>query len=185
MASEVEICNLALEKLGAGAITSLDDDTVEARACNRRYDTARDALLRRYAWNFAIKRTDLAASTTAPSWEFEAAYPIPADCLRVLEVQDDDAWKREAGNILSDVGDPIYIRYIARITDPAQFDALFVEALASKLAYEMAEHLTQSATKKKLAAADLEYALKEAAGTDALESTSDSFPEGGWLEARL
>jgi len=184
MASKVEICNRALEKLGAGSITSLADDTVEARACALLFDTARDAVLRRYAWNFAVKRTNLAALAAAPSWGFDAAYPLPADCLRVLEVQDDDAWAVEEGNILSDVGDPIYIRYIAQITDTAQFDPLFVEALASKLAYEMAEHLTQSSTKKDQAAKDFAATLLEAARTDGLESTPSTLPEGSWLDSR-
>lgn len=184
MASEVEICNRALGKLGAGRITSLDDATVEARACKDRFDTARDALLRRYAWNFSVTRTDLAASATAPSFGFDAAYPVPADCLRVLEVQDGAAWKVEGGNILSDLSAPLYVRYIRQVTDAGSFDPMFVEALAAKLAYEMAEHLTESPTKKAQAAKDFQFAMLEAAAADALESTPDDLPEGSWLEAR-
>ena len=56
MASEVDICNRALSKLGAARITSLTEDSVNARACNAMYESVRDAELRAHPWNFAMKR---------------------------------------------------------------------------------------------------------------------------------
>ena len=62
----VSISNRALTFLGAQPITSLEDDTKEARACNRMFEQSRNQVLRGHAWNFAIKRASLAANTTAP-----------------------------------------------------------------------------------------------------------------------
>ena len=45
MTSVVGICNLALTKLGAARITSLTDDTKQARALNAIYEATRDAEL--------------------------------------------------------------------------------------------------------------------------------------------
>ena len=46
MASVVQICNSALNQLGAASITSLTDNSKNARLCNERYATVRDAVFR-------------------------------------------------------------------------------------------------------------------------------------------
>ena len=63
MASEVDIANRALQKLGAESIVSLTQDSENARACNLCYEPIRDAELRAHPWNFAIKRASLAADS--------------------------------------------------------------------------------------------------------------------------
>src|SRR5262245_52285113 len=84
MASVVNICNLALQKLGAGRIASLDENSREARSCANNYETTRDAELRRHFWNFARKRARLAADVTAPEFGFDSQFPLPADFLRLI-----------------------------------------------------------------------------------------------------
>ena len=59
MPSVVEICNEAMDLLGAATITSLDENSKEARLCNRRFSTVRDAVLRSHPWNCLIKRITL------------------------------------------------------------------------------------------------------------------------------
>ena len=55
-----EICNVALSKIGASAITSLTANLCkEDRLCNRFYAKFRDELLMKYPWNFAKKATPL------------------------------------------------------------------------------------------------------------------------------
>lgn len=63
--SDVEICNSALQKLGAEDITSLSDNTRRAQLCNRQYNKIRKKLLRSHPWNFAIKRQFLSEVTDA------------------------------------------------------------------------------------------------------------------------
>jgi hypothetical protein len=62
--SVVEICNRALQKLGAARITSLTQDTPNARSCNVAYNVLRKAELRSHPWSFAIKRAELAADAS-------------------------------------------------------------------------------------------------------------------------
>ncbi|HAA91643.1 MAG TPA: hypothetical protein DCS82_01035 [Rhodospirillaceae bacterium] len=93
MASEVEICNAALSKIGISGnnrITSLSQNTKNAKACDERYATLRDLLLEQHTWNFATKRLQLAASSTAPSYEFEYSFPLPPDWIRTIEVHDNE-----------------------------------------------------------------------------------------------
>jgi hypothetical protein len=58
--SDVQVCNLALSRIGASTITSLTaDSTKEDRLCNQFYSQFRDELLKSFVWNFALKTTPL------------------------------------------------------------------------------------------------------------------------------
>ena len=54
MPSVVDICNEAMDLLGAATITALTENSKEARLCNRRFPTVRDQVLRAHPWNTAI-----------------------------------------------------------------------------------------------------------------------------------
>ncbi len=86
MSSVVDICNSALNMLGANNIISLTEDSKNARLMNQRYESVRDSIFRSHAWNCLIKRVELAADTTAPTHEYAKQYTLPADCIRVLKV---------------------------------------------------------------------------------------------------
>ena len=45
MASVVEICNSALNQLGASTILSLTENSKNGRLCNARYETVKDSVL--------------------------------------------------------------------------------------------------------------------------------------------
>lgn len=189
-ASEVSICNSAMQKLGAKRITALSEDSRNARECNACYTTLRDKLLRKHPWKFAIKRASLTPHATAPISDFLYAFPLPADCLRLLlpERQNLD-WQREshegAQAILTNDGDSIDIRYVYRVTDPNQFDACFVEALASLIAAQTCEVITQSNEKKSDAKDDYNLAIAEAKKTNAFEAEAQDPAPSSWETARL
>jgi hypothetical protein len=146
MASSTEICNSALIKLGASRITALTDDSKEARICNDQYDKLRQDLLREHPWNFASKRATLAKTATVPEFEFDSEFQIPTDCLRVLRLDQDnitEKFKIESDKLLANV-DSIKILYISDIADVNLFDANFKEALAWRLAGDLAYSLIQS-----------------------------------------
>ena len=55
MATQVNICNLALRRMGAREITAIDDGTKNADHCSAFWDYVLDEVLDDYAWNFAKK----------------------------------------------------------------------------------------------------------------------------------
>jgi hypothetical protein len=59
-----------------------------------------------------------------------------------------------------------------------------VRALASRLAYELAEDLTQSASKRDQAGADYKAALREAVSANAIEVAPEVLPDNSWLLSR-
>lgn len=194
MASDVEIANRALTKIGDRTILALSEDSNPARAVNECYVVVRRNEIRRHPWHFAKKRALLAASATTPAFDFSYGYPLPADCLRVLmphpesdSVQYDGRidWKIEGRNILSNQAGPLKVTYLADVTDPEQFDAAFVDMFAARLAAEIAVRLTGSADKKRIAMEEYRMALLEARRVNAFEQFSIDRPMGDWEIARL
>ncbi len=146
MASVVDICNGALNQLGATTILSLTEDSKNARLCNSRYTQIRDALFRTHPWNCLQKRIALAADTTAPAWGFSYAYTLPADCLRLLRILDYDSnYKVEGRKILSNTS-TMKILYVARITDANEYDELLRETLSAALSADIAFAVTSNNT---------------------------------------
>jgi len=144
MASVVDICNGALNQLGATTILSLTEDSKNARLCNSRYTQVRDALFRSHPWNCLQKRVQIAADTTAPAWGFSFAYTLPADCLRLLKILDYDSnYKVEGRKILSNTSS-MKILYVARVTDPNEYDELLRETLSASLGADIAFGVTSN-----------------------------------------
>ena len=146
MASTVDICNGALNQLGATTILSLTEDSKNARLCNSRYTQVRDSVFRSHPWNCLQKRVEIAADTTAPAWGFSFAYTLPADCLRLLRILDFDSnYKVEGRKILSNTSS-MKILYVSRVTDANEYDELLRETLSSALSADIAFAVTSNNT---------------------------------------
>lgn len=186
--SQVRVANLALQKLGAAEIVSMDEDTRERRAISRCYTMLRDRELRAHNWNFSIKRAVLAPSSVAPLFEFAKAFPLPADCLRPLPPARDVDWTIEyhegSKHILTNEGTVIYLRYVSRVTDETQFDPLFADMLACKIAWHCCEEITQSNQKKADIEREYDKAKADAKRINAFEQATPQESEPPWLTAR-
>jgi hypothetical protein len=185
MPSVVDISNKALDKLGQGPIVSLEDGTKSANLVSRNWEMVRDQVLRDHPWNFAVKRAALAADVTPPAWGFSNQFPFPADLLRLLEVRDlsTGEYQVEANTILAN-DDVLYIRYIRQVIDPNEFDSMFTDAVATRLALELCEALTQSNTKKQMLFEEYDQSLNGARRVDGQENPPAVFEEDEWIEVR-
>lgn len=199
MASVIQIANRALTKLGAARIISLGDDNKQSRAVLSCFDDLRDDELRSHRWSFAMKRTSLAADSDAPAFGFTYAYTLPADFLRLDLVNDEfpavvmdnyigmetNEYTIEGNKILANIAAPLKLRYIARIEDPSQMDVNFREALACRIAAELAEDLTQSNQKRELAWNEYKQAVSRAIRTNAIEKPPMMQGDNQWIMSRL
>lgn len=179
----VEIANRAITYLGGTTITSLTDDTKEARSCNRLFEQTRDQLLRDHPWNFALARASLAANATTPLYEYANAYDFPDNCLRIIEVDTTEEWKVEGRQVVTDSTAPLNIVYVQRVSDPNLFDTKFIEAFSMRLAADIGYEITASQTVVQQAETKYRQLIQEARLVDAQESLSES--ENTWLEARV
>lgn len=200
MASSVEIANSALTKMGETRIMSLTDNVKAAREINAVFDLRRDALLRAYNWNFAMKRAQLSALSDAPSWGYTYQYQLPSDCLRIVQVSefyvipglsdyiagtDSEPFRIAGQTIETDFSAPLKVRYIRRVTNSGEFDVLFNEVLACDLAVNTCESITQSSTKKESLKEDRKEALQQAIRANAIELPPQVIQDDSWIMSRL
>lgn len=155
MASEVDICNLALADLGDRAsVSSINpqDGSVQAMHCARFYPMCRDMLLAMpVAWTFATRRVALQAVEIAnmpDGWGF--AYALPNGCIRPQRVltpgaskdSDSEPFLTESTStgskvIYTNVEDAVLV-YTHAVTDPTVFGPLFTVALAKLMSAKLA-----------------------------------------------
>lgn len=151
--SAVDICNLALDRLGQRtpiATTALTAPANEVeKTCARWYDATRRELLRRYIFNFSRKYDILEESTdVSPAFGYTAAFYTPADCLRVLTVgnmanglalrgRQFDIVEHYIYTSYDDSGD-LSVEYVKDAQNVEEFDALFIRLLVLHLASNMA-----------------------------------------------
>ena len=192
MASVVDMCNSALNLLGASTISALTDDSKNARLCNQRYEPIRNRVFRSHAWNCLHKRVQLAQNSTAPVVEYTYAYALPSDCLRVLKVHNGTTdsiasaidYKLEGRNIVTDEG-TIYLIYIALVTDPNEYDVYLQESISHQLAADIAYAVTNNATLANNYMTRADERLREARFIDATENSLGTIESSEFTDARL
>ena len=166
----VDIVNLALVKLGAQSVRTLDAPTtpIERRA-QRLYPHLRDSELAKRRWRFAKKR----ATLVNPRLDNLGAthFDLPTDCLRALRDRH-NVFELEGRELIAPGDRKVRIVYIARIAEDA-FPEVFVEALVCKLAEGLAELITQSNEKKDRATQGYKDAIREASLLNAYEQGAE------------
>lgn len=182
LTSTTQVANLALAEIGAKRITSLDaDSSPEAVACRLHFDHVRNVLLRSHPWAFAKTTAALSASTTTPvaSTEWDTAWVIPGDILRLIRVVGSTADLPRnryeiAGRYLHTRSlDTLQIVYVSNATPVAEWDDLFVDAMRYKLAAELCGDLAQDMARGDACLQKyLSMALPDAARVDAQAEAS-------------
>ncbi len=183
----VSICSNALVKLGDDPITSLTDNTVRARHCNRLYTPTRQAVLRDAVWTDSRKRARLAQLSTAPEWEYAYAYSLPADYIRMVKTSLDDdktPYQVEGRTLLTDASE-VLVLYIFDNDDVASYDAGHVDALTARMAYELAEPITGKKSSGDRAAAEYEVKKRDAKAVDAQEDSQETYTDSTLTDVRF
>jgi len=181
MASSIDICNLALQWCGQPRITSLltPDNTLE-ELCALNYPLARDACFEEHAWSFALKRVILDPTGIDPVWGDGYNFQIPADALTIVRVfpsqnhrsNQTPGWRREAGVIYSTYAEA-YAVIVSRDTPTDVFSATFVQALASRIAMEIAVPLTDSLNLMNAMREQYAIKLREAVAADGIQGARE------------
>ncbi len=192
MASIVDICNSALNLLGASTISALTEDSKNARLCNQRFEPVRNRVFRSHNWNCLITRVQLAQDTTGPVVEYTYGYTLPTDCLRVLKIHNGTTdsiesnldYKVEGRKIVTNEG-TIYLVYIALDTDPNTYDSYLAESISHQLAADLCYAITNNSTLANNYMARADERLREARFIDATENSLDTIESGEFTDARL
>lgn len=185
MATAIDICNLALSRLGDRAtVASIDppEGSVQADHCARFYPLAKETALAAHAWRFAVTRRRLPALDVEPVGASGRYFALPADCLAVVSVTPTEGWTpaldpmlfttenvNGARAVLADA-DSVVCRYVSAKTQEDAFPPEFVDALAWLLASYLAGAMIAGSSGSTVAANALQFyqnALQNAVRADA------------------
>ncbi len=172
MLTKIDLCSMALLKLGETPIQSLTDDSAAVQLSRTLFDTVTDSLLSLYPWRFAIQSIDLVKNT-------DNNFVIPSDVLRVLKSDG-----QIMGNkILSDA-DTTHIIAITK-TAPEKFPGYFASLVATRLAMEFCIPLLGDQTVFRMLVALYESELQNAKFIDSTTSISDTISDFFLISSRF
>ncbi len=194
MNSEVEVANAALGEIGETSITAFRpaEENERSRQVFINFDRTRDALIRKYTWNFAITRQLLAADSTAPLMEFSTQHALPTDpySIRPLGIYNSSGialtteWRIEGRKLLSNES-VIYLRYLGRVEAVGLWDSLFTDAFIFSLATNISLPLTRNINTKKIMTAEFDKIIQEARTSDSLEGSMDGITSDALTNVRI
>lgn len=193
MPGETDLANVSLRLIGQTTITNRTDGSDTANTIDDLFDEIRDDLLRSHPWNFATKRQKLAQSSTTPAFEFDFAYPLPADWIRTISVHSNDAGHGTLLYRMEYIGtqraivasaDEIFLRYVYQVTDPNLMAPDFRRAFEVALARDLAVPIASSNTLQEQLSAQFIRKIAQARSSDAIGAFPELRPRGSWANAR-
>lgn len=189
MTDYVTIANLAAGLIGEDdQLRSPDDDTHMGRTFKAAWNAVRQAATRDHTWNFAMARKGLVAEALDDvPYPWGYSYPLPAECLRLVEVLNCGAreYQLEGRSILTNSTGPVYIRFLRDIPETADWDATFVDAFAALMAFTTGNRIAGSAYDKDAGWKIYKAKLSEAKRVDARENPPVEFEPTSWELARF
>jgi hypothetical protein len=196
--TEARICNLALMRIGVtDFIDSLEEATTAAQVCKLAYPHCRDVVLSSFPWPFASQRATLAQVPSAERTGWQYGYAYPTGALRPVAIWSGSraptpgaripfSYETNAAGtgsvIWTDLNEAEFI-YTQRITDTGRFSSLFVDALAWRVAAELAVPLTKDAGRRDAALKMFQYSVGLAAGLE-LASGHEAWPDSEIITSR-
>lgn len=181
MQNKTDVINMALRRCGAAGVNAAFQDSQSSEIANAAWKHCYNLALSTFVWSFAQKQVLLARAPAAPVLGYKYAYPLPGDCVTVMDCHgysvDEDGVAR-TGHVLEQdlprweiVGREIHsdepalaMRYVsnADISMPESF----ANALAWFLAFEIAPYLEQASDNAQSYYALYQTALDEAKAAD-------------------
>lgn len=152
MATEIDICNLALSHLGDEAtVASIDppEGSAQAEHCARYYPIARDAMLM-HPWSFNTVRGALTELSAGPEFGWLYAFQRPSKALKILGIYAEGAGDLsdplpyvteilgDGTKVIYTNTDAIHCRYTIKVSDSGLFPPDVVVALSWLLASMLA-----------------------------------------------
>lgn len=165
MASDIDNASNALQLIGAKSINSFDDPGAGAAVMKAIYEPTVISLLTRANWGFALKKQSLNKLSQSPLDDFQNAFQIPTDSLKLLKVNPRIFYKVYQDKIFCDA-DSLNLDYIFRV-ETSLFPAYFNFALQYKLAADAALAVTDDRGKNELYETKFRAAIAEAYASDA------------------
>lgn len=177
MFTDVQIINLGLAKLGASRVSRIDppSSALEKEAAIG-YTQWKLSELAKRRWTFAtLVLETLAMVSDSETGQYKYKYQLPKTCLFPIR-QSHSEWKKTGRYLLSN--DAALQIDLVTTASEEDFDPLFVDVLAARIAVELAEYVTQSNTKKETAAKEYKASVKDAGRMNAFTIGAEDYAAG-------
>lgn len=161
MFTKIDLCSMALLKLGEKPIQSWHEDSIAAQLSRSLFDSTVDSLMAMFPWRFATQKIVLIKNT-------DGDFVIPSHVLRVLKCEG-----QIIGNKINTSGESIEILAIVK-TAPEDFPNYFASLLATKLAVEFCVPLLGDSNVFRMISALYESEYQAAKFIDSTTSTNQS-----------
>lgn len=172
MLTKVDLCSMALLKLGERPIQSLADDSVASQLARTLFDPIMDALIASHPWRFAIRTYELTETV-------DNDFVIPSDVLRVIKAPG----KISNGRIIAP-GEKITITAMTRVS-PESYPCYFVSLAATKLAMEFCVPMTGDQSVFRMLAALYETEYQSAKFIDSTTTVAANIDNFSLINARF
>lgn len=183
----IRLCSQALVKIGANAITSLEEETAEARVAKQLYPLVRDGLLACYPWRFALMQKRLNRLLEKPVADYTYAYQLPNDLLRIISAGTGERGKgvdyRVMRHQLHTNVPEVVLTYISRPYE-SMFPKFFEQALVAALAVEFCLPLTESTARQEALKKQAEESFRQAKLVDSQQAVPSAFQDFSLIEVR-
>lgn len=187
--NRTSIINTALMRVGAQGVTAAFQDSPVAQAAAAAYDRSLNSCLSLHPWSFALRHAVLprGAAAAAPGWRY--VYPLPADCLRVVDAFSSNPLEEQripydlAGDALQADADNVTLIYVS--AEAAAFSEAFAEALAWRVALEIAPYVEQGGGNTRDYLEMFERALDRAKVENDIQQRPGRVWRSGFLRARM
>lgn len=194
-----DVVNVALDHLHEAVVANyLTGTDAASKAARRFFEHCRDAVLREYPWGFATRiSSTLTASSDAADDDWNYKYALPTGCLRVLAVFDADRAATDSEfairhtptqniNVLVTDIETAKIKFIFQETAVTAWGPTFIDALAYRLAADLAGPVTGNVQLKQGMLQFYQWALSRAKQMDASEQRLDRLNDlnQGFIDAR-
>ena len=170
--TKIDLCSMALLKLGEQPIETLDSDTPSAKLGKTLVDFVIDNLLSAHPWNFACGIRELVKNQ-------DGVFEIPSDILRIVKVHG----KVSKNKIIAD-GNKISVLAISRV-DVESFPSYFVSLVTTKLAMEFCIPLTGNQQTLRILISLYESEFQNAKFIDSTTSANSSIEQFSLINARF
>lgn len=172
MLTKVDLCSMALLKLGEKPIQSLNENTTNAKLGRMLIDSVIDVLLTLYPWRFATQTLHLTKNS-------DGDFIIPGHVLRITKTRGTIQGKKIIAN-----SETVSVNAVVRV-QPADFPSFFASLVVTKLAMELCMPLLTDQTLFRTLTALYETELQNAKFTDSTMSPETGIESFNLINARF
>jgi hypothetical protein len=176
MATDLEVVNEALVKIGASPIASLQDVGAQATAARVAYSTVVGTLLAQTPWYWALKRVQLPEVSLADGEfdefdQFDHIYQLPSDLVRSIGLASCEPFALIRDKLHTDDNDPVLV-YVFR-AEVTRWPDYFRDLVVKTLAGELAISVTDSSNRANLWLSRADVARPRAMAIDAQQTPNE------------